>query len=460
MKHGIALLATTLVFSLSCSGDPLLTDLRTNNLKVIIKGTYESDNPRPWFWPSTFNSGNIRSGSIAMHPVEISSKPDTFMIDIIGMDLTGPSIKTARFANHRRTYSCGADDNNAAFFNGEGITINNDDVPAEKNYTHARLYLRKILFSDAQRYNLSAIGWEPGIDFITYFREQKTNAFNFNLQLVRYFYDTLRENYSINRIYPLTIDISNGLTFDPKEEMVLEIRLVIKNFVKLYEYNHLDYSSDKPYVVHYFGVSDWLREVRAGEHTIGGNLLASARTYVIGKTGTVRGTIVGARYVIGIPAGANIDDYTMPPLGGDSTLRSNKIKSSNIPTWPIEAYDSVPARLLYYMQVEKFKSDWNEFIKSVNTNSGDPDLSQEFFENEWTEYNEAAENFKIPPLAAYCGSGGTYEIANIAPGEYDFYYSGSELAWGELFRYNAFTPATDGIGITINANSNLLNFSE
>ena len=437
LKHGLALFTTAFIFSLSCSGDPILTNLRTNNLTVVIKGTYESNAPKDWEWPSIFSASNIISKSITMHPVEIDSRPDTFMIDITGIALAG-SVKTAEFGNHRMTYSCKADDNDEPFFN-EGITIRNDDVPAERGYDYVRLYLRKMLFSDALRYNLSSVGWEDSIPVVTYFKEEKANAFNFNLQLTKYFYDTLHEDSSINRIYPFKIDILDGLFFNPKEEMVLEIRLVIKNFVKLYEYNHLDYSSDKPYIAHYFGVSDWLREVRAGDNTIGGNLLATARTYIKGKTGTVHATVPAtAKYVIGIPKDADINNYTMPPLGTDETLRKNKIKFSNVPTWPIEALDSVPARLLYNMQIEKFKSDWNNFIKEVNSAGGDPDLSQELFETEWTDYNDIAENFKIPPIAIYCGTG-NYTITNVDPGEYDFYYSNDILEWGELFKDGAFT---------------------
>jgi hypothetical protein len=221
---------------------------------------------------------------------------------------------------------------------------------------------------------------------------------------------------------------------------------VIKNFIKLYEYNHLDYASSQPYIVHYFGVSDWLREVRAGDNTIGGNLLATARTYVVGKTGSVSGTIVGAKYVIGIPAGAPIGDYTMPPLGSDATLRENKIKHANAPTFPVEAADSVPAQLMYRAKVEKFRIDWNKFLVDVNTNYntegyGSP---QELHETEWTAYHNAAENFKIPPLATYCDASGNYTITNIAPGNYDFYYSKTDLDWGELFIDDDFGDVVNG----------------
>ncbi|MCL1911520.1 MAG: hypothetical protein FWG13_04895 [Leptospirales bacterium] len=436
-----------LVFSFSCTGDPLLTELKTNDLEVIIKGTYESNTPRPWLSPS---SANLTSKSITMHPVTNTSLPSTFMIDITGMTLTGD--KTAEFGHYRVTYSCPTNDS-ASFFNGTGITMKNDDVPSGKNYDNINLYLRKILFSDAQRYNLSSVGWENGIDFITYFEEVKVNAFNFNLPLVQYFYDTLREDDSVNRVYPLRIRISNGLNFNRKEKTVLEIRLVIKNFIKLYEYNSLDYPSDKPYIVHYFGVSDWLREVKPGENLAGGNLLAVARTYVKGQTGRVFGASnTGARYIIGIPANEDIDDYTMPPLT-KATLRDNEIGYSTIPTLPIETSESVPAKLMYYMQLEKFKSDWNKFINTVP--GADRDAKQQFFEDEWTRYNGLAGNFKIPPIATYCPDGvTTYEITNIAPGDYKFYYAAVEPVWGTLFRYGEFLPLEGETAIPIDIGEN------
>jgi hypothetical protein len=337
--------------------------------------------------------------------------------------------------------------------------MRNDDVSAGREYNMLYLYLRKLLFSNSPRYNLTESGWEDHGDFATYFDEKKVGAFNFNLLLVNYFYDTLREENDgndANRIYPLKIPITNNLVFDPDEEIVLEVRLIIKNFVKLYEYNRLDYTSDRPYVVHYFGVSDWLRDVKAGDGTIGGNLIAVARTYVRGKTGNVSGTQAGAKYVIGIPAGADINEYTMPPLdpAPDDTLRGTKIKYSDIPTMPTPARDTMPALLTYYMQLEKYKSDYNKFLGDVaaNYNTGGNTYStpQELFEAEWTNYNDTANNFNIPPLATYCGAGGNYEITNIAPGIYDFYYTTNEPAWGKLFDYEDFSAS--GLGNTIVTN--------
>ena len=414
----------------ACSGDPLLTDLRNNNLTVIIKGTYESNSPRPWItsWPV------VEDDSINMYPVKITTKPNTFMIDITGMSLSGNG-DTSRFGNKRKTYECATDDS-ADFFNGTGITMRNDDVSSGKEYKTLNLYLRKLLFSDAMKYELANDGWHEE-KFRTYFDEKRVDAFNFNLLLINYFYDLLRyenDGDDANRIYPLKIDISNGLVFDPDDEVVLEVRLVIKNFVKLYEYNRLDYASSRPYVVHYFGVSDWLRDVQKDDNMIGGNLHAVARTYVKGRTGSVKGSAISGNYVIGIPEESNINEYMIT----SSNLRNTHVQQAKIPPQLVEASDSVPAILTYLMQREKYKTDWTSFVNAVKgaTSVGE---EQTFFENEWTAYNEAANNFKIPPLATCANSSNEFTITNIAPGKYKFYRVAAPT-WGTLFTNATFTP--------------------
>jgi len=436
MKKTILHLVTAFLLAgvFACSGDPLLTDLRNNNLTVIIKGTYESNNPGSWTWPGTLGSNQIDT-SINMYPVKITAKPNTFMIDITGMSLSGDG-DTSRFGNKRKTYECEIDET-ADFFNGTGITMRNDDVSSGKEYKTLNLYLRKLLFSDAMKYELANDGWHEE-KFRTYFAEKRVDAFNFNLVLINYFYDLLRyenDGDDANRVYPLKIDISNGLVFDPDDEVVLEVRLVIKNFVKLYEYNRLDYASSRPYVVHYFGVSDWLRDVQTDENMIGGNLHAVARTYVKGRTGSVKGSATSGNYVIGIPEESNINEYMIT----SPNLRNTHVQQAKIPPQLVEASDSVPAILTYLMQREKYKIDWNKFVGDVklkaSSTSSEP---QDVFEDEWTKYNDAANNFKIPPLATRA-IGGSFTITNIAPGKYKFYQASAPSTWGTLFTNGAFS---------------------
>ncbi len=118
------------------------------------------------------------------------------------------------------------------------------------------------------------------------------NGFNFNLAQVLSYYDSLKMNYGeINRIFPLSIPVEDGFIFNNKEpETVLEIRLVIKNFVKKYEYEYDDVDGNRK-LRHFYAVSDWLRTIQKDEPApttdtmgkMGGNLLAVARYYVPGR---------------------------------------------------------------------------------------------------------------------------------------------------------------------------------
>lgn len=426
-----------------CDGVPILTELKTNRIKVIVKGTYESNSPKNWNWPS--NLADLADDSINLYPVNSLSHPNEFMMDITGISLTSDS-KTSRFGNYRKTFSCSTEDENHPFFNGTGITMRNDDTDRNRLYTGVALYIRKMLFSHAHQYKLTENGWIDSGYYRTYFDEKKTDAYNFNLPLVHYLYDDFRDG-DINRVYPIHINISNGLIFTGEENLVLEVRFVIKNFVKLYEYNRLDYTSDEPYIIHYFGVSDWLRDVQLGENTIGGNLLAVARTYVEGKTGSATGSIGATGYVIGISSDADINDYTMPNLNSDATLRKNKLKYADTTTEPPAAADNMPTILTYYTQLERYGIKRNEFFKRVKDNAAtayaDKGVTepQALFEYEWTEYNNAAENFKIAPLAVYTTDAtGSFKIENIAPGDYKFYYTTDVPKPGELFKHNSFQP--------------------
>ena len=429
-----AVLICPIIFAAAgCYDKPLLTELKKNSLKVILKGTYESNSPRGWLSP-VFNTYCV-DDSIDDYPVTISDLPETFMIDLAGMSMSGGGKGKSDFSNYRQTFSFSVGEESSSFFNGDGVLLENDDVEPGRDYTSLKLYLRKLLFSDSMKYELTSSSWTDGEEFKTYFEEEKVYAFNFNLLQVNYLYDTLKEDGDYtNRIFPMNVDISNGLNFDVDEGAVLEIRILVKNFIKLYEYDNLDYTSDEPYVAHYFAFSDWLRDVKSDENIIGGNMLVVARTYVEGKTGTISGSIGSAGYVIAVPAGSSINEYT-----SSGTLRSDKLTYCDRPSKPDSASDNMPALLNYYMKLEKYKYDYNAFLERTNVNAtGDP---QDLYEEEWEDYNDTADSFKIPPLATYT-SDGSYNLTNIAPGSYDLYYSNTLPDWGKLF--SSFTLLKSG----------------
>ena len=291
-----------------CWDRPLFTELATNRLEVRLKGTYASNDERAWQAPVDVNDDSIDD----YPPTDVTTiddLPDFFKFDIAEMRLSGGGSEDMKFSIYRQTYTVGIDDTDV-FFN-DGIILDNDDPEPDRTYTHIKIYFRKMIFDKAMKYELSADGWSAGEPTEVIFREHTTEGFDFNQLQTNYLYDTWRlESDSTNRIFPVTIPIEGGLTFDnDTDKTVLEVRFVVKNFIKKYEYDRFDYTADNPFVAHFFGLSDWLRDVQPGDlqsgsAAIGGNILAVARAYVPGETGTITGTVDGiGNYVIAIPAG-------------------------------------------------------------------------------------------------------------------------------------------------------------
>ncbi|PKL36151.1 MAG: hypothetical protein CVV44_18205 [Spirochaetae bacterium HGW-Spirochaetae-1] len=408
-----------------CWDRPLFTELATNRLEVRLKGTYASNDERAWQAPV-----NVNDGSIDDYPptdvTTIADLPDSFKFDIAEMRLSGGGSKDMKFSIYRQTYTVGIDDTDV-FFN-DGIILDNDDPEPDRTYTHIKIYFRKMIFDKAMKYELSADGWSAGEPTEVIFREHTTEGFDFNQLQTNYLYDTWRlESDSTNRIFPVTIPIEGGLTFDnDTDKTVLEVRFVVKNFIKKYEYDRFDYTADNPFVAHFFGLSDWLRDVQPGDlqsgsAAIGGNILAVARAYVPGRTGSIYGTVDGipanGDYIVAVPDGELISDYVVA-----ADLRSTNVGNCDAPKAPSGA-GSISALLDYYLKYEKYKADMNAFIISC--------VDQDTFETEWSAYSTAADAFKLPLLATVA-SGGNYAIENVSPGRYDLYYA-SPPAFGELF---------------------------
>ncbi len=388
---------------LSCGNQPLFDELATNRLKVVIKGTYESNGPR--LWGAAPFPGDDSINDCTSPPDGGAGRPDEFMMDIAEIRLNGE-----KFANYRRTFRAPLDDS-SAFFN-DGFVYENDDVP-DGFYTHVNMYIRKMIFDNARTYHKTGPGaWEYDEDSETIFREKVVKGFDFNQLQVNSYFDSLRvESGRINRIFPLVVPIEGGLAYSRQNgETVLEIRLVIKNFIKKYEY---DYYSDYHYVVHYFGLSDWLRDVKADESDIGGNVIAVARAYVPGKTATVRGTVGAAsnKYVVMIPAEKDINDYK---LSGPAPIRPlvDPPKPPSLAGYSIEAY------LDYFLAYEKYKEDYNiEFATPlINDYEGN-------YAGPWEAYNDACNAFRIPSLVTYSDDSGNFSFTNVPVGRsYKAYY--------------------------------------
>jgi len=412
--------------SAGCDNENLYDQLSESRLKVILKGTYESNDPRPW--DTTIISDDsmmyvnpdqrVTSGG-ASYPAAF---PQSFKIDIAKICLDGD-----KFANYRKLYTSSISDADP-FFNGQGVLFKNDDVTPGKQYYNAQIYLRKMIFDNADIFLPSSSNTERS-SFLekaeVIFNEVTTNGFDFNTDQVYALYDLLREETAgNNRVFPYSVPISGGFITDSEQDAVLEIRFVIKNFVKQYE--HIKYDDVIGYEsYHVFGLSDWLRDVHVmGSAYQGGNLISAARVYNPDSVGTITGSAGSTNcYVMAIPEDevANLADYS---FNAAKRLRPADEYNPLAPSY--YASDFGMNLLNYYAEYERYKSEYEKYYVHMN------DTTSTGYEQVWLEYAARISAFKMPPIVTWGGAAGTYTLANIPVGkQYRIYRSGT-VNIGEL----------------------------
>ena len=437
-----------------CGDMPLLSELETNRLVVVIKGTYESNSPQPWNIPVLrANDPLVEDDSVVIVQSPAGDVfPSAFMLDVSELRLLDVKGHQQKFSNIRQTFAMGLSDGEP-FFSGTGVILENNDVPTTQ-YPALLIYVRKMLFDGAIKW-LPQSTWSP-LTYLDTFTERPVPGFNFNQFQAYSIYDPLRyESYLYNRVFPIIIGLEDtpvGMIFNKKYPYtVLEIRFVVKNFIKKFEVENKNNNIFG--YIHYYGFSDWLQDVQPDETTIGGNLHTVARSYVPGLAGSIRGTNNGvAAHVIAIPNAASIANYTIPAPGN---LR--QANPCNMPRAPGQYLGKeISAYLDYLLRLEKFKYDWNQKFPTSWSNNPPPDPDCASFDGssaaggtgattpaftaEWDEYAGEVGGFKIPQLAVWVEAGQSYSIENVMPGSYDLYISSGAPTYGQLYTDGAFTP--------------------
>jgi hypothetical protein len=415
------------VLAAGCGKTPLFDNLVDNNISVVIKGTYESNSPRAWLTPAVINDDNMTvlppSGIVAAtKPATYDNWPTQYMIDIAEIQINGE-----RFANYRGVYNC-AMTNTDPFFDGSGLSFKSDDVRTGRNYSSLELYLRKTVFDNA--YSFYPVTGALYKTETTLFHEVTVNGYNFILEQVNSFYDKLKKNQSyINRVYPLSVPISGGFVYDNKNQYVLEVRVVVKNFLKRYE--SIKTTDSTIYSYHYFGTSDWLYDARGGDGYIGGNMIGVARWYIVGQTATVQGSVSASGWVVGIPAGDTASDYMI------TSAERTRPSDTWAPRNSAQAGSDIISLLDYYVDLQKHIEDYSLLYTAVTADTTS-------YATTWDTYNNKISSLKIPPLAVYMSSGGTFNITNVPLGQSYrlFYISDSGVTMGEL-------PVPTGSGTVI-----------
>ena len=290
----------------SCDNQAVLSHLINTRMQLILKGTYETNNPHEWSEIYQNDSLSSQSSSINQ-PIDI--KKFNFYFDFANIGLStlnkqasetidsdwsfffrermvlcprsvaedGTNLKTCQLKNGIQ---------NLNNFFKEGLTLKTDDI-AEGNYQTLSFYLRNILTSPGNRYNsLNKI-----IDPLNFFDNKNIKGVN-----ISNFYEyTLKDDTSKqdSRIVPL-IDKNLNINIDASERpYTLEIRIFLKNLMM----NHIWFDAQSKERLVFIGPSDWLMNHTFDDHKeaifgdkkqkpenyyrLGGNILISTRKYLM-----------------------------------------------------------------------------------------------------------------------------------------------------------------------------------
>ena len=281
MKNYKILLLTSillpLLFTSSCDGEPLITELVENRVNLIIKGTLESDTSvQAW----------------------TGGRPSLFYLDISEIRADGD-----RFANYRLVDKIPVNETNG-FFNGNGLNYRSDDLYIDSKYDNVEVYIRKMGFNDVT----------PSSNTF-YFDDEDVSGYDFNLNQIRVEGSTDTDE---NLVFPLYVPVAGGIKYDGEGEWILEVRMVIKNNLKQYTTSA---------GITFWAIADNINDVtnESSIGYIGGNLASIAYAYKKEYTGTI--TVPSAiGFLVAIPAEDDITEYVgakIPPYVTRSTQLKN-----------------------------------------------------------------------------------------------------------------------------------------
>lgn len=419
----------------SCYDGVVFDNWENPRLEIRIKGTLESNDARSETFGMTDDPESL-DDIAAYGGLTAPNNPTIVMLDIAEIRLRRSSGGSDRIANYRTTFKANLDGSGtygSLFFGDEGVELPTDEPVPGKTYSHVLLYIRKMAFDEARDYlYVPGTGYtDDGLHDFMFAERLNVPGFDFNQLQPNSAYDQHQKNANyINRVFPVEIPIPGGFTFEPeKGTNVLEIRLVIANFIEKFEHDYV-YDTEL-YAAHFWGLSDWMRDVHADEPYIGGNLHGVARGYVKGRTGTIDGSAAaGGEIVVAVPAGDPQTDYERDTANAD---RSNV----GVYDLPLNPQSHVSLILDYCMRFESHKAtNWASLDPVAN-----PTLQTDF-ENAWNSFEDSADTYTLPPLAASNGK----IITNVAPGSYDV-YSVAIPAYGNLIN--------DTSGLTLMGNVNV-----
>ena len=366
-------LINLIVLSLSgsfCTGEPVLSQLTNTRMEMVLKGTYESNDPHPWqeVYENDYVAG-LGLGLPAVSPSDFRLYMDIAQIGLTNANKQASETQDNEwsFFFQERTLFCpveqaadGSDlksciqqrgrENHRQLFE-EGVSLRGSDVASGK-YKALAIYFRRMVTSPAGAYTSANVAIDQSRN-MPLFDNKDVEGRDINLY---YEYSlTDDESEQDSRISPylvrdLDINIDSG-----KYPYVLETRIFLKNLFMRHVI--VDSTSNRLVLI---GPSDWLsdhayndtsRPSFPSENTqrvsnqsrLGGTILMTARTYFPHNAGSLQfvagpactGTSTGLSYIAVLPSGETFERSRLPLA---ATRLTNNAEITNLPPGDYDVY--------------------------------------------------------------------------------------------------------------------------
>lgn len=376
------------IATLQCTNELVFSSLVNTRMKIILKGTYETNNSydaQPLYTNDSLSSlisGTLSGSELASENASLTQQSQLkYYIDIAEIRMaTGrgaPTGGNARdywsFPARNRNLFCskvtsnsGRNFNNCSKEDGRekltalldnGLEIESSDVPSGV-YPHVGIFFRRLIVDPSFSYNSSGNGKTV---IRAFFENQAINGVDIEND-----YQFSPSNLTVPMMFPLENKDLNVRVFEGDEPFVVEIRFFLKNLMM----KHVR-SVSGGYRT-FIGPSDWLyNHDYNGQHSgrLGGHFIMSARSYMPSSVGSIQvNSNLGAypHYYGVVPAGSAFDPKQGLPL---AATRADTGHITNLPEGQYDLYRTCDVKICTSANCDQAGTDgYPETAKACGVN--------------------------------------------------------------------------------------------
>ncbi len=351
------ILTTAIIFSVlmlnSCfTNEPVLSQLYNDRITLIVKGTYESNDP--YGWQGIYTDDGVTTKGITFTNNVTNQSEIKWYIDLAEMRMAQSTAKPSGdtnaeyymlFAQERQVMcsdtsalygksldTCISENGTAklnAFF-GDGLQIPAVDVKAG-DYKHFTIYFRKLVTWPSEKYTAGGV-YEGNL--VTLF----DNRYIYGTD-IEGIYQYKSTDLSTPVLFPLQrTDLSLHVE-DSERPYVMEVRIFLKNLMMKHV---MDYTLTNEQIS-FVGPSDWAANHQYStaiyQKTMGENMIFTARIYHPDDVGSIQITMADAPnycYWAVVKAGESFDPLARMPLAATQAKQNYQIK--NLPSGSYDLY--------------------------------------------------------------------------------------------------------------------------